>query len=240
MMEYIAVFSGGLLGSAHCIGMCGPLAAAIGASDKLFWLILRRQLIYSAGRIATYAFLGAVGGAVGMRLGQFRTPLIGVQQAFSILAGLIMLYVALSVLGLIPFQRRKSCAPGGLLAPLFTHFLSAPGPFGFFTAGLATGFLPCGLVYSFLAMAVAGGAVLHGMALMACFGLGTVPAMVLVGCGGNLLGRAARARVMQAAACFIFVMGIASIVRALPGHRSHHAHHAHVPATTVEPIDGTR
>lgn len=217
MIEYGAVFAGSLLGSAHCVGMCGGLAAAIGTTQRSFWPTFARQLVYTAGRIFTYSFLGAVAGFAGLSLSQFETRLLGAQQVFSFAAGLIMLLVGLSVLGWLPFKSKGPVGTAGkLCAPIFNHFLNGRGWFGYFAAGLATGFLPCGLVYAFLAMAVASANVGQGMLLMACFGAGTAPAMLLVGCGSSLLSHQLRTRVFRVAACFMIVMGGVMIYRAIP------------------------
>jgi hypothetical protein len=225
----LAVFAGGVLGSAHCVGMCGGFAAAIGATHRPFWPTFGRQIVYSVGRICTYGFLGAVGGSAGLYLSRFRTPLVSAQQVFSILAGVIMLYVGLSVLGVIRLPRRGASTGQGFLPSLFTHFLNAKGPWSVFTAGLATGFLPCGLVYSFLAMAVATGNLVHGGLLMICFGLGTTPAMVLIGCGSGLLSHAARARIFRVAAGIVVVLGVVTIARAFPAQEGDCCH----PGTAV-------
>lgn len=217
MIELGAAFAGSLLGSAHCIGMCGGLAAAIGTTRRSFWPTFSRQLVYTAGRVFTYSFLGAVGGFAGLSLSKYQTPLLGAQQVFSLAAGLIMVYVGLSVLGWTPFKSTRPVGHvGKLCSPLFEHFLNGRGWFGYFAAGLATGFLPCGLVYAFLAMAVASGSVGHGMALMAVFGLGTAPAMLMVGCGSALLSHRMRLQVFRIAACFMILMGGMSLYRGFP------------------------
>jgi hypothetical protein len=249
MTELFAVLGGAFLGSAHCIGMCGPLAAALGAQKgpkpssetgrSLLQAfagpgrdLLGRQVVYTLGRLCTYSFLGAVGGFAGLYLSQFQTSLVSAQRVFSTLAGGVMIYVGLSLLGLIPFRRKVTGAGGGLFAGLFAHFLNARGWFGHFAAGLATGFLPCGLVYAFLAMAVATGNVLQGMAVMACFGLGTAPAMMAVGCGGRLLSNATRLKALRIAACLVVLMGGMMIYRSIPGGGP-----AHCPEVPISPLE---
>ncbi len=214
MTELVSVFVIGLLGSAHCVGMCGGFAAALGARNQPLTLTVGRQIVYSLGRIFTYAFLGVVGGFAGLYLSRFNWALVGAQQLFSILAGAIMLLIGVSALGLVRFRRFEGSALWSLVTPLFGHFLSARSWPGFFLAGLANGFLPCGLVYAFLALAVAGGDVVNGLLLMCAFGAGTVPAMVGVGCGAAFLGNVWRGRIYRAAACFVIVAGLVTIWRA--------------------------
>lgn len=207
-----AVLVGGLLGSAHCIGMCGGIAAALGTLDIPMRPLVLRHLAYNVGRVFTYAFMGAMAGAAGLWLGQYRLPMVAAQQVFSILAGVIMLAVGLNVLGILRFPR--AWALPELLSPLFTALLNARSPGGFFLAGLANGFLPCGLVYAFVAMAAANGTVLGGGVLMAAFGLGTIPAMLAVGCGSRLLTHSARLRVYRIAAVLIVLLGGVTVARA--------------------------
>jgi len=210
------VFAMSFLGSAHCIGMCGGLAAAVGASKRRFAPILARQLIYTAGRVTTYAFLGALAGYAGQAMARADYALFGVQQSFSIAAGVIMLLVGLSVLGLVPGLGRKGGGVAKLIARPFAYFINAQGWWGYYIAGVATGFLPCSLVYALLAMAVAAANVPEGMLIMAVFGLGTAPAMLAVGCGSSLMSQRMRGHLFKAAAVFMLFMGGATIYRAWP------------------------
>lgn len=205
----------GLVSSAHCIGMCGGFAAAIGATDQPLGPALIRQIFYSAGRIFTYAFLGACGGHAGGYLTQLGSALFGVQRMFSMIAGGTMLLVGASVLGWLPLPGRRAGGLATLAAPIFSRLLSARGWSGFFLAGLANGFLPCGLVYALLAMAVATADMVDGMLLMTFFGIGTVPAMLIVGCGSTLVSHAIRAKIYRIAACFVILAGLFTIKRAL-------------------------
>lgn len=227
-----AVLVGGLLGSAHCIGMCGGIAAALGTLDIPMRPLVLRHLAYNVGRVFTYAFMGAMAGAAGLWLGQYRLPLVAAQQVFSILAGLIMLAVGLSVLGVLRLPR--AWALPEVLSPLFKALLNARSSGGFFLAGLANGFLPCGLVYAFVAMAAASGTVLGGGALMAAFGLGTIPAMLAVGCGSRLFTHATRLRVYRIAAVLIVVLGGVTVARAFTA-PSGACHDASRHATGADP-----
>lgn len=217
MAELVAVFTAGLLSSAHCIGMCGGLAAALGATEQPLTSSIPRHLLYGVGRITTYSFLGAVGGFAGLYLSRYDTTLLTVQQAFSVSAGVLMLFVGASAMGLLRVRRLKAMGLSELFAPIFSHFLNARRWSGFYLAGIANGFLPCGLVYAFLAEAVAVGGVSRGAAVMAAFGLGTMPAMTFIGCGSTLLAHRMRAHVFRVAGAFIMVFGVATIVRAFPG-----------------------
>ena len=216
MTPYLAVFGGALLGSAHCIGMCGGFAAAIGASKPNLRAVLPRQLIYTVGRIFTYAFLGALAGFAGMRLNQYETSLLNAQRIFSMIAGIVMLGVGVSALGILRKKRNGPSRVGKLFAPIFTHFLNGSATGAYFAAGVATGFLPCGLVYAFLALAIAAANVGEGMLIMTCFGLGTAPTMIAIGCGSTLLSVGQRTRVFRVAGALMLIMGAVTIYRAIP------------------------
>ncbi|WP_165220879.1 sulfite exporter TauE/SafE family protein [Aquisphaera insulae] len=215
MMELPLVFAAGLLGSAHCVGMCGGFALSIGVGARDVRSNLRRQLVYTAGRVATYGFLGVAAGFAGLWLGHRAGALVNVQACLSIAAGLFLACQGLMVLGLFPLVPRSiggggtACLAGSFVGP----FLSAPGLANVFLAGILTGFLPCGLVYGFLALSSSTGSVLHGLLTMAAFGLGTAPIMILTGAGGSLLSHASRRHLLRISAVCVLLTGIISVSR---------------------------
>ena len=215
MTELLLVFTGGFLGSAHCIGMCGPLALALGMTGQSFTAILGRQLTFSAGRICTYGFIGAFVGFAGMWLGQWSWLAVNLQATLAIVAGVALVLLGLMTVGLLPRLGFNWFAPQscGTAASLKT-LLRSPQLKAAFLAGVFTGFIPCGLVYAFLILAASTGDVLHAWAIMVAFGAGTVPIMVLTGCGGSVISVATRSRVLRIAAWCVVVTGLISIARA--------------------------
>ena len=119
MTELLAMFAGGLLGSAHCVGMCGGFAAIVGASRRSMPRAITRQLTYSLGRVFTYSFLGTVGGYAGLQLSRFDLLLFGVQRAFSIGAGVCMILIGVMSLGVLRFRWRWLTSVGAAAAPVF-------------------------------------------------------------------------------------------------------------------------
>lgn len=216
MTEFLAVFLGGFLGSAHCVGMCGGLAALVGIPACSKQTALVRQLIYSAGRIFTYSFLGMITGYVGTRIAISSSDLAGAQRWFSISAGVIMIMIGFSTLG---WMRLRFTLPGAFersFVTLFRQFLGGESHSTIFLAGVLNGFLPCGLVYAFLALALASSGPIQGSLLMAVFGLGTVPAMTVVGCGSSFVSHHLRSRIYRVAACLVILTGGLTIYRAIP------------------------
>jgi sulfite exporter TauE/SafE len=202
----------GMLGSAHCLGMCGPFALAVGAAAPTWRANLRRQTCYSAGRIFTYAVLGAVVAGVGLRLARALPGWTNVPAVLAITAGVLLAIQGLLAAGVI---RRRGVAgtaacPG---AAAFKALLGGRSLLDVFLAGLFTGLLPCGLLYGMLALAASTGDVPRGLAMMVVFGLGTVPAMAAAGLGGSLLGVAARRRMHAVAAWCLVLTGCVSIAR---------------------------
>jgi len=217
MTEYAAVFLGGFLGSAHCVGMCGGLVALVGVPSCTTSSAVARQLTYGCGRIFTYSFLGAVAGFAGARLSSVSADLVELQRVFSVAAGAIMILIGAATLGLIRLRFRL---PGGVertFITTFKQFLGGPGRITVFLAGVCNGFLPCGLVYAFLSLALASGSSIKGAALLAVFGLGTLPAMTVVGCGSSMVSHYWRSRIYRVAACLVVVTGGVTIYRAMPG-----------------------
>lgn len=214
MMELALIAVGGLLGSSHCIGMCGALAVAVGAGSDRPVSNLIRQLAYTLGRVFTYASLGAIAGYGGWRLTHSLGAIEQTQAALALLAGTFLVVQGLISAGVIrlgSIATGKFCPAQGVFRPLLTgRRLSCA-----FLAGVLTGFLPCGLVYGYLALAAATGHWLVGMLAMAAFGAGTMPAMVAVGAGGSLLGLEARMRVFRVAAWCVVATGMIAILRGL-------------------------
>ena len=205
----------GLLGSGHCIGMCGGFAMTIGAAPSKFGPALVHQLVYGAGRLFTYAFLGALAGLVGSKLARTNLPLVQAQQVLAVVAGTMMVYIGLSSLGVFRFKW-LTLGDGGLMSSMLRQFINARGLGPFLLAGVFTGFLPCGLVYAALAKAMTTSDPARGWLAMLCFGVGTMPAMVAIGCGATLMGRAMRVRILKLAACFVILLGGVTIYRGLP------------------------
>jgi sulfite exporter TauE/SafE len=212
MIEWPLLVMSGLLGSAHCLGMCGPFAVAIGSAAPGWRANLQRQVCYSAGRIFTYSALGATVAFLGLRLAVALAAWVNVPAILAIAAGMLLVVQGLLAAGLLPKRAVATAAacPG---AAGFRALLTARGATEMFVAGLFTGLLPCGLLYGMLALAASTHDVLRGLATMAAFGVGTVPALVAAGLGGGILGVAARRRLHAVAAWSLVLTGAVSLAR---------------------------
>jgi uncharacterized protein len=183
------LLTGLAIGFGHCIGMCGPLVISFSLRLKGRKSTLPHAL-YHCGRILTYSLLGAAMGAGGSFVvvaATLRTVQIGAMY----FAGGLVIIMGLSMGGWIPhvgiFKSRFNAS--GPLAALFGRLSQGRSDWLFLPTGLVLGLLPCGPVYTALLGAARAGmqapdiyrGLLIGAALMFAFGLGTVPALFLVG-----------------------------------------------------------
>ena len=217
MLELPLVILGGLLGSAHCVGMCGPLAIMMGMAGGTWRQKFLRQGVYSAGRIFTYGVLGGMAGFGGWRLVRAFPQLSQLPSWFSLLAGLLLVYQGLRAAGVI--QRRTRLVSQGecLAAAAFRKLMTARTSGEVFLAGMMTGLLPCGLTYAFLTMAASSMHLLPGVLIMVSFGLGTSPVMIMTGVGGSWLAGETRLRMLRLAAWCVVLAGVLCLVRGLGG-----------------------
>lgn len=205
---------GGLLGSTHCIGMCGGFAVMLGLHCQSWQQNLRSQLLFSLGRLASYGSLGAVAGFAGKSLASRLPAMVNVPAMLSVIAGLFLLWEGLHATGLL-HRRQSTSAAGCLFRPLFAALLKHRGWRNVFSAGIFTGLLPCGLVYAFVSLAATSGDLLQGALTMLAFGFGTVPLMLSTGAGAMLLGVSMRQRVWQVAAWSVVVSGLLTLGRGI-------------------------
>lgn len=176
-MELIlAAFTLGILGSFHCVGMCGPIALALPVHHLDTPRRILGILIYHTGRAVTYSLIGAFFGLLGMGF-----VLAGYQQALSIALGVVLLLsVLLPQLSVFTVFSKPVTALTFRLKSAFGNLFTKRSNTALFTTGILNGLLPCGLVYMALAGATASGDVTKGALFMAVFGLGTLPAMFSV------------------------------------------------------------
>ncbi|HWD22590.1 MAG TPA: sulfite exporter TauE/SafE family protein [Burkholderiales bacterium] len=167
----------GLASGLHCVGMCGGIVTAFGAQRGQRWL---HTVVFNAGRVSTYAFAGAAAGLVG-GLGWYAT---GGQSALYVLANVVLIFAGLHLAGLKGPMRWMESLGTPLwrrVQPLAARLVQLRTLGGAYRAGLAWGWLPCGLVYGALTASAFAGSPAGGAAGMAAFGLGTVPWLLAAG-----------------------------------------------------------
>ena len=185
----LAALVAGLAGSSHCVGMCGGIAAALGSTAAPGGRGVACVFGYNFGRIASYALIGAIAGLIGAGLGQglgAAAPLLRLFAA--VLVVLVGLQLTLDRNLLAPIER-VGLRLWQHIAPIAQRFMPVTNPAAAFMLGTLWGWLPCGLVYA-MALAAAGtGSAMNGAGFMLAFGVGTVPAMALIGIAGGRLAR---------------------------------------------------
>lgn len=205
--------AGGLIGSLHCLGMCGPLVAVaegMRSRSGAPWA----QLPLHVGRIITYTLLGILAGLVGAAVNTSGMA-VGVHGAASVLGGVAMILFALVLLGWLPWRHALTVSQGAVSR--FVRGLASRRPLSGVALGLYWGLLPCGLVWGMLAGAAATGSPLHGAAVMAVFGAGTVPALLVAGGLASLLGPRVRAQLPRFAAGTVLLLGVLMVLRGAAG-----------------------
>lgn len=207
------IMLGGLLGSSHCLGMCGGFAAIVGMRSKSLLASLQSQLVYSGGRLASYATIGGIAGFAGQRISESLPRMINGPALLCLIAGVYLVREGLLATGILHRRIAGTSSAGCLMRPLFSTMLRNPGLMNTFAAGMVTGLLPCGLVYAFVSLAASSADLLQGALIMLAFGSGTVPLMVVAGCGTTLVSWTARQRLWKAAAWSVLATGVLTLGR---------------------------
>ncbi|RTE55135.1 sulfite exporter TauE/SafE family protein [Arenibacter aquaticus] len=202
----------GLMGSFHCIGMCGPIAFMLPVDHHKPTKKLLQVFLYHLGRLTSYGIIGLIFGFLGKGLYVF-----GLQQKLSIIIGLLMI-----TLILIP---HKTFSQYNLSKPIYSLLsaiknrlgkeLKKKTPDTFLTIGLLNGLLPCGLVYMAIFGSMATANPWTGALYMALFGVGTIPLMTTAVYFSSLLKGGAKKTVQRLIPIIVVIIGLLFILRGL-------------------------
>lgn len=214
-LPFVAAILIGWLGGVHCLGMCGGIVSALTLSVPE----ARRPallLAYNVGRCLTYMLLGALAGLLGFA----GVSVLGVgPKVFFALANLLLVGMGLYLMGWPLFVRPLELGGQHLwryIEPLARRFFPVTTPLRALIVGLAWGFLPCGLVYSALATAVATSNPLTGLLWMAGFALGTLPNLLLAGwLGAGVLNKLRQSALRWLAGGLVAAWGLYGIAQLL-------------------------
>jgi uncharacterized protein len=205
----------GVLGSFHCVGMCGPISWVAGGKLPGRWL--RHKVLYNLGRTLTYAVLGGVMGLFGEIIA------LGVMQKG------LSIGMAIGIVGyvLATHGRLEPAIPGwmqqgvGKLRMGLGHFMKKSSHSASFTTGVLNGLLPCGLVYAALLLSIGTGSTFNGSMYMAVFGLGTIPAMLAMGLAGDFIGARWKKSFTRAVPVVMLIMAGLFVFRSFHVHSAH-------------------
>ena len=205
-------FTIGILGSVHCIGMCGPIAMALPLKHDSKRILVTNLLLYNLGRTFTYILLGFIIGLLGKGVW-----LAGWQSHLSIIMGVSLLFVVLFSIDL-----ERKLLSFKWLHLLYFHLksglarlLKQPSKLGILGIGALNGLLPCGLVYLALIAALSLGNAFDGMLYMLFFGMGTIPLMLMAIWLGNSLRMQVNTKLRKAYPIFLTVLSFWLIYRGI-------------------------
>jgi sulfite exporter TauE/SafE len=207
-----------LLGSPHCVGMCGPFVAltTLGRgptpSSRQAW---ERIAAYNVGRLVAYVVIGTLAGALGLAL-DLGGELAGVQRSATTVAGLVM--IAVGVVGLARQLGLRVGLPsvgpavGDTVRRVFGHADRLSPRRRAWAMGIATSLMPCGWLYVFAVAAAGTGSPLRGALTMGVFWLGTVPALSIFGATVARLSGPLRRRLPMITSVLILAVGVFTLV----------------------------
>lgn len=221
---YLLYFSTGFtIGFGHCIGMCGPIVVSLSLNLKEKSIFVP-QLLYHLGRTITYATLGGIVAAAGS-LTMITANIDAIQKGVMIFTGALIIFMGLAMAGWVPLGKifGDHSGPGGVISKGFGRLLKVQSTLIYFPLGLLLGLLPCGPVYTALLGAARAGmdaasthhGVLAGMGMMAAFGLGTVPALLLVAKLADLGWIKSREIIYKVGAVLMIIVGLIFVIKAI-------------------------
>ncbi len=228
----LTAFLVGLLGSTHCLGMCGGIVSALTLGLRADirrspWTIAPYLLAYNAGRIASYMIAGGLVGILSAQLFGLAPPAQAGWIA-KLVSGGFMIALGLYLAGWWPGLQQLEKWGGVVwrrIEPLGRRLLPVDRPYKALLFGLVWGWLPCGLVYTALAWAVASGSAGQGSLLMLAFGLGTLPMLLAIGAAAEWLRDFVRQPwVRRGAGLVVLLFGLYMLFVA-GGHAGHGADH---------------
>lgn len=238
-LSFTAAFLVGLLGGAHCIGMCGGITGAFGLNTQgSLTNRLIKTLSFNSGRILSYTFAGFIIGLISTAFSSLN-PMVG--MILRLIAGVFIILMGLYIADwsrAITFVEKAGQGLWKLIQPLTKPFLPADTVKKSVVLGLLWGWLPCGLVYSTLVLASAASTPIDSAMIMLAFGLGTLPAMLTTGVLASQLSTFIRHKqVRNLAAIMMIIMGgwiILGNSQHLIGHGDHSSHHENIDHSKMD------
>lgn len=216
----LAFVTGVISSFGHCIGMCGGIVAIYSArrpAANTGWLRRTTSLVpVHLGRVTTYTILGALMGFAGSLLEQ-AGAFVGWQGGLSILVGIVMFAIGLSLMGVLPPTEAIVASVTGSASPMsrMRGLFGKSSIASSVAIGLLWGLLPCGLVYAMLVNAASTQTIYGGALTMIAFGLGTIPTLLGFGLASGAIAPQFRGNVMKIAAILVLLFGLQAILRGL-------------------------
>lgn len=210
-------FITGLMGTGHCIGMCGGLVGALSLSEagkKGGWLF---HLLYNSGRITTYTFIGAVVGWLGSALA-YTDKFKLVTRVLLLSSDLFVITIGLGTAGLftlLNFSKLDFPGPMQMMTKATASLRQLPPALSALPLGLMFGFIPCGYLYAVAITAAQSASVMTGALMMLAFGIGTAPSLFFFGGAAHWLSGKARTWMLRIAGLTVAGMGVINLFKHL-------------------------
>lgn len=215
--NYLEIFIIGLLGSMHCIGMCGGFVAMYSLRRQQTQPAWPHHLLYNIGRVTTYSVIGGILGFMGS-VAAYAAERRGISGAVLLAAGILMIVMGMNIAGVLGKRglfEDAGIAESSCFRRSLHRILGLESIVGTFLLGLLLGFLPCGLLYPVFMSAAASGGFFPGMFTMAVFGLGTTPAMLSFGYLVTRLQPHFKLVLYRIAAVLIILLGLRTLLRGM-------------------------
>jgi sulfite exporter TauE/SafE len=210
-------FITGLMGTGHCIGMCGGLVGALSLSEagkRGGWMF---HLLYNTGRITTYTFIGALVGWLGSALAytdQFRL----VTRSLLLVSDVFIILIGLGTAGMLTWLNASNldfAGPTKTMAAAMLSLRKLPPALAALPLGLLFGFIPCGYLYAVAITAAQSAEVTTGALMLLAFGLGTAPSLLIFGSATHWLSGRARTWMLRIAGLLVTGMGVINLLKHL-------------------------
>ena len=214
---YGMAFTTALFGSGHCIGMCGGLVAALSLSKEGKRGGVLFHLLYNAGRIVTYTFIGLLVGWLGSMMA-YKETFASVTRFLLLGSDLFVIILGLGTAGAfskLDIMRLEFPGPTQKITQTVSRLRELPPGLSALPLGLIMGFLPCGFLYAMAITAAQTASMKSGAIVMLLFGLGTAPALLLFGSSAHWLGTKARSWMLKIAGVMVALMGCYNLFRHL-------------------------
>lgn len=206
--SYWLAFMTGILGSGHCIGMCGSLVS--GFFLRLGAKAYAPYLAYHAARVSVYGLIGLIAASLGAVLVQ--TGIFGKAQGIlQIVAGIVVILLGLDLLGLSPVRNTLRFAPLAWLRRQFADAAQRGPVTGAAIGGALNGLMPCSMTMAMAVQATTAPSPAAGGLLLLAFGAGTLPSMLAASFLFGRLGAKTRGWLLRGAALFVIALGLSTL-----------------------------
>lgn len=215
----VAVFIASILGSTHCVTMCGPIAITLNNSKAYMSL-------YHLGRLISYMIVGLIAGFIGEAFLSNNFSLVSTISI--ILISVFFIYTGYKLVMGQPLEILPSKTIIKLIAVPARWSLNRSAAVKSFTIGIANGFLPCGWVYIFIIGAVATKNPFYAVGVLFIFWLGTIPALSAFPFIYKKVLKKAPRKMAIAAGIILILVGLGNITAHLLSGDGNHNHHVHM------------